>query len=93
MIVRTRVVFFGVSRIFEAVLHRLVVVLMFENELLVIDLEAAEIVLVVRIVVRREIGERSCELKRLSPDLIRQAFTAAVNITRPPVNDLRESDR
>jgi hypothetical protein len=37
---------------------------MFENELLVSDLEAAEIVLVVRIVVRREIVERSRELNR-----------------------------
>ena len=45
---------------------------MFENELLAIDLEAAEIVLVVRIVVRSEIVERSRELNRPSPDIIRQ---------------------
>jgi hypothetical protein len=49
------VLFFLVTWIFGAVLHRLVVVVMFENEFLVIDLEAAEIVLVVRIVVRSEI--------------------------------------
>ncbi len=42
-----------VTWIIGAVLQRLVVVVMFENELLVIDLEAAEIVLVVRIVVRQ----------------------------------------
>ena len=51
--------FFWVTWIFGTVLHRLVVIVMFENELLVIDLEAAEIVLVVRIVVRSEIVERS----------------------------------
>ena len=41
--------FLWVTWIFGAVLHRLVVIVMFENELQVIDLEAAEIVLVVRI--------------------------------------------
>ena len=40
---------------------------MFENELLVIDLEAAEIALLVRIVVRSEIVERSRELNRPKP--------------------------
>ena len=45
---------------------------MFENELLAIDLEAAEIVLVVRIVVRSEIVEHSRELNRPCRDIIRQ---------------------
>jgi hypothetical protein len=67
MIVRTRVAFFGISWIFGAVLHRLVVVVMFENELLVIDLEAADVVLLARIVIRSEIVERSRELKRPAP--------------------------
>jgi hypothetical protein len=45
---------------------------MFENELLVLDLEAAEIVLIVWIVVRSEIVERSRELNRPGPNIIRQ---------------------
>jgi hypothetical protein len=39
--------------------------------LLVVDLEPAEIVLLVRVVVRSEIVERSRELNRPSPDIIR----------------------
>ena len=44
---------------------------MLEKELLAVDLEAAEIVLLVRMVVRREIVKRSRELNRPSPDIIR----------------------
>jgi len=61
-----------------------------ENELLVSDLEAAEIVLLVRIVVRREIVERSCELNRRALTSSGRALTAAVSMTRPPVNDSRK---
>jgi len=47
-----------VTWIIGVVLHRLVVAVMFENELLVIDLDAAEIVLLVRIVVLSRPPER-----------------------------------
>ena len=79
-----------VTWIFGAVLHRLVVVVMFENELLVIDVEAAEIMLVVRIVV----GVKSSNVlvRSIARALTSsgRALTAAVIMMRPPVNDLRK---
>src|SRR5208337_4428351 len=56
--------FFWVSWIFGTVPHRLIVIVVFEKELLAVNLEAAEIMLLVRIVVRSESAERSGELER-----------------------------
>src|SRR6478736_4246419 len=64
--------FFWITWIFRTVPHRLVIVVVFEKELLAVDLEAAKIMLLVRIVVRSESVERSRELQRPRSDVIRQ---------------------
>ena len=63
---------------------------MFENELLVVDLEAAEIVLVVRIVVRVKSSNVLVSSIARALTSSGKALTAAVIMTRPPVNDLRK---
>ncbi len=68
--------FFRVTRVVGPILHRLVEVVELEEELLAGDFEATEIVLLVRIVVRREIVERPGELDRLGPDFNRQRADA-----------------
>ena len=62
---------------------------MFEKELVAVNLEAAEIMLLVRIVVRSESAERSRDLERPRSNRSGKALTPEVMTTRPPVNDLR----
>ena len=82
--------FFWVTWIVGGALHRFVVVIVFEEELLAVDLEATEVVLLVRIVVRREFVERPRQLDYAGPILSGRALRPAVMTTRPPVTDLRK---
>jgi hypothetical protein len=63
---------------------------MFENELLVVDLEAAEIVLVVRIVVRVKSSNVLVSSIARALTLSGKALMAAVIMTPSPANDLRK---
>ena len=84
MMVRTRSVFFGSARIFRAELGLEIVVVDLPEQLLAVELEAAEVVLAVRVVVRIEVIERDhlreClrhELGTLAVDAARQIHAAA----------------